>query len=52
VLQLDTNQFLIELIRLRYSVAIVDHGYLSPAALTRQLRQLEEELGASPPLRA
>ena len=44
-----------ELRQLRYFVAIVDHGSLSRAAtvlhvaqpaLTQQLRQLEEELGA------
>jgi LysR family nitrogen assimilation transcriptional regulator len=45
----------LELRQLRYSVAIVDHGSLSRAApvlhvaqsaLTQQLRQPEEELGA------
>jgi LysR family nitrogen assimilation transcriptional regulator len=55
VLQLDTNQDSIKLTQLRYFVAIVDHGSLSRAApvphvaqpaLTQQLRQLAEELGA------
>jgi DNA-binding transcriptional LysR family regulator len=40
------------LIQFHYSVAIIDHGSLSRAVLTQQLRQLEEELGAQLPPRA